>query len=102
MSHGAELDFGRDGPLAAPTETPPGNSRNQRLYMPVSGQKGNAMILDRIENDAEFRTAAEELRGKILGCHCKPKPCHGDVIAAWCNGELDVATAVQRAGARDD
>ena len=20
------------------------------------------------------------LDGKILGCHCKPKPCHGDVI----------------------
>lgn len=22
----------------------------------------------------------EELRGKILGCWCKPKPCHGDVL----------------------
>ena len=22
----------------------------------------------------------EELRGKILGCWCKPKLCHGDVI----------------------
>jgi len=21
------------------------------------------------------------LRGKTLGCHCKPKPCHGDLIA---------------------
>jgi hypothetical protein len=20
------------------------------------------------------------LEGKVLGCHCKPKPCHGDVI----------------------
>ena len=22
-----------------------------------------------------------ELRGKVLGCWCKPKPCHGDVLA---------------------
>lgn len=22
----------------------------------------------------------EELRGKRLGCYCKPKPCHGDVL----------------------
>jgi len=21
-----------------------------------------------------------ELEGKILGCHCKPKACHGDVL----------------------
>lgn len=21
------------------------------------------------------------LRGKRLGCYCKPKPCHGDVLA---------------------
>ena len=21
-----------------------------------------------------------ELDGKILGCHCKPKRCHGDVL----------------------
>ena len=21
-----------------------------------------------------------ELKGKVLGCWCKPKPCHGDVL----------------------
>lgn len=30
-----------------------------------------------------------ELKGKILGCYCAPKPCHGDVlkelIAIRCN-----------------
>ncbi len=25
--------------------------------------------------------ARKELKGKILGCWCKPEPCHGDVIA---------------------
>ena len=23
----------------------------------------------------------EELKDKILGCYCKPLPCHGDVLA---------------------
>lgn len=26
-----------------------------------------------------------QLRGKILGCHCKPAACHGDVIASYLN-----------------
>ena len=25
------------------------------------------------------------LSGKILGCWCKPKPCHGDTIVEWLN-----------------
>ena len=25
----------------------------------------------------------QRLRGQQLGCFCAPKPCHGDVIAAW-------------------
>jgi len=24
--------------------------------------------------------ALPELKGKILGCWCKPKPCHGDIL----------------------
>ena len=27
----------------------------------------------------------EELKGKILGCWCAPKPCHGDVLARIAN-----------------
>jgi len=26
-----------------------------------------------------------KLKGKILGCHCKPLACHGDVIAKYLN-----------------
>jgi hypothetical protein len=29
----------------------------------------------------------DELRGKVLGCYCKPGPCHGDVLARLCNVE---------------
>lgn len=27
----------------------------------------------------------ESIRGKVLGCHCKPCRCHGDVIANYVN-----------------
>lgn len=37
----------------------------------------------RIETDPGFRRAVQGLRGKVLGCWCKPKACHGDVIARW-------------------
>lgn len=30
----------------------------------------------------------ELLRGKILGCHCKPKACHGDILAKLADGVL--------------
>lgn len=26
-----------------------------------------------------------ELKGKILGCHCKPAACHGDILAEYLN-----------------
>lgn len=31
------------------------------------------------------------LRGMRLGCHCKPLPCHGDVIAEFINNYFDSA-----------
>lgn len=40
-------------------------------------------FLKRIENDPEFRKHVLSLRGKKLGCFCKPLACHGDVIVEW-------------------
>ncbi|MGW8177657.1 MAG: DUF4326 domain-containing protein [bacterium] len=31
--------------------------------------------------------AKQELKGKVLGCWCKPEACHGDVLASICNEE---------------
>ncbi len=31
--------------------------------------------------------ALSELRGKVLGCWCAPKACHGDVLHALANKE---------------
>jgi len=38
---------------------------------------------EKVENDPEFRVAVENLRGETLGCWCKPKACHGDVIVDY-------------------
>lgn len=29
----------------------------------------------------ELLSQLHELKGKVLGCYCKPKACHGDVLA---------------------
>lgn len=33
-----------------------------------------------IKTQPELLNSLEELRGKVLGCWCRPKSCHGDVI----------------------
>lgn len=39
-----------------------------------------------IEAPGWRRPTARQIRGlhgKTLGCYCKPKPCHGDVLVRW-------------------
>lgn len=37
---------------------------------------------DWIKTQPNLMAALGELDGKILGCWCKPKPCHGDVLVS--------------------
>lgn len=30
----------------------------------------------------------QNLKGKVLGCHCSPKKCHGDIILRIANPEM--------------
>lgn len=32
-----------------------------------------------------LKRSLKELKGKTLGCHCKPEICHGDIIAEAVN-----------------
>jgi len=34
-----------------------------------------------IMTQPELLAALPELKGRVLGCWCKPKACHGDVLA---------------------
>lgn len=38
-----------------------------------------------IKSGAITKDDLAELRGKRLGCGCKPKPCHGDILADLVN-----------------
>jgi len=38
-------------------------------------------LRDRIKSDEEFKRKVRELSSKTLVCFCKPRPCHGDVLA---------------------
>ena len=31
--------------------------------------------------------ATEKLKGKVLGCYCKPEACHGDIIVDFLEGQ---------------
>ena len=37
----------------------------------------------RLEDDVMFKVNILLLKGKTLGCFCKPAPCHGDVIVEY-------------------
>ena len=41
----------------------------------------------RLKLQPEFKEAVEALRGKTLGCFCKPLPCHGDIIVEYLEKE---------------
>jgi len=45
---------------------------------------------DKIQSDPEFRKSVDELKGETLGCWCKPKKCHGDVILEYLRGQMDL------------
>lgn len=57
-----------------------------------------AYFVKRVELDPEFRLAVQRLKGRVLGCFCagatgltatdRPWRCHGQIIAAVCDGAL--------------
>lgn len=45
-----------------------------------------------ILNNKELLNKLPELQGKTLGCWCKPRSCHGDVLVELCNRKIDLET----------
>ncbi len=37
----------------------------------------------KLGTDQEFKSRVCVLKGKVLGCYCKPLACHGDVIVKY-------------------
>ena len=70
---------GEDGYFGNPFRMGNGTSREDTV------EKFQRYFTARIEKDVEFRRRVLALKGKRLGCFCKPQACHGDVIADWLN-----------------
>jgi hypothetical protein len=45
----------------------------------------SAYFYKRLDTDPDFLQQVLLLKGKVLGCYCHPKACHGDVIADYLN-----------------
>lgn len=74
---------GYDGYFGNPFRLMPGEARGSTLA------EYRDYFHKRLESDPEFRERIHALKGKTLGCFCKPNPCHGDVIAEYLNSFED-------------
>jgi len=70
---------GQDGSFGNPFRIGPDGSRTETI------ERYRRYFWRRIATDRAFRARVEALRGKRLGCFCKPLACHGDVIAEYLN-----------------
>jgi hypothetical protein len=72
------------------------NLRSEKydVYIGRGGKWGNPFIIGKdgsredvirkylewVVNQPALLVALPELKGKVLGCYCKPAACHGDVL----------------------
>jgi hypothetical protein len=42
---------------------------------------------DYLLENQELMRDLHELKGKVLGCFCKPQSCHGDILAKYVNSQ---------------
>lgn len=76
---GNPIQFGKPCPVCGIVHPDTFNGRQAVLYC------YKRWFWNQINTDDEFYERCFDLAGKILGCFCKPKACHGDVIVAWIN-----------------
>ncbi len=72
---------GKDGYFGNPFRLKGSESRGETI------EKYKEYFYTRIGHDVEFKKRVLELKGKKLGCFCKPASCHADVIADYLNTE---------------
>lgn len=74
------------------------------VYIGRGSKWGNPFVIDQdgtreeviakyaewIKTQPELIASLPELHGKILGCWCSPKPCHGDILKRMANMKDDI------------
>ncbi len=81
-----DIYIGRPSPFGNPFSHLPGTLAKYRV-------SSRQEAIDRFrkwftEQPELVKRAMAELRGKTLGCFCKPASCHGDVIAKVIDAEV--------------
>lgn len=82
-----DVYIGRGGPFGNPSVIGPDGDRDEVI------RKFNAYFHGRLEIDPDFQRKVKVLKGKILGCFCRPINgfngqllCHGQIIAGFLDG----------------
>lgn len=78
-----DIYIGRGSPLGNPFPIEHGTDKDRMHVI----ERYREHFYSNIVSDPEMKRYIESLRGLKLGCHCKPLPCHGDVIAEYLNNE---------------
>lgn len=81
-----DVYIGRGGPWGNPFIIGRDGSRKEVLALYEDWIARRPALHDR---------ARRELRGKILGCYCKPLDCHGDTLARIANGPTGAKAQVR-------
>ena len=80
-----DVYIGRPGPFGNPFSHMPGTLAKWRV---ASRDEAVARFREWfLSQPALVERARRELKGKVLGCWCKPASCHGDVIAEIIDAE---------------
>lgn len=79
-----DVYIGRPGPFGNPfSHLPYANAK----YIVATREEAVASFRNYFYNHRGLQEKVrDELRGKILGCYCKPLSCHGDVYVEFLEG----------------
>lgn len=62
------------------------DARTRAQHIVATRAEAIAKYEEWIQQQPHLLAALPSLKGKVLGCFCKPLPCHGDVLARLANG----------------
>lgn len=87
-----------DGTIPQYTKGWLGNPFNLKDYNKYGKEEGRRKCLEdfskyfdeKIKNDQVYKNMLLDLKGKSVGCFCKPQACHLDIVAEWVNAQAIV------------
>jgi len=72
-----DVYIGRGSPFGNPYVIGQDGDRDEVI------RKYEIHFTEKLRLEPEFRKKVLALKGKILGCHCAPLKCHGDIIVRF-------------------